>query len=101
MVQVPAPRVEQPNGERCSRCLQPLPPRRRRCPGCGHLAPSRRALPLTIGIVGVCALVFFMLVMYQVVTDEDLAKAPTLVDEGAQSQEQVLRDAASTEGQSK
>jgi hypothetical protein len=42
-----------------------------------------------------------MLVMYRMVTDEDLAQAPAPVDEAAQSQEQVLRDAASTEGQSK
>ncbi len=58
---------------------------------------NHRALPLIIGFVGLGALVFIMLVMWIMARNEDLAKGPSLVDEGAQTQEQVLHDASSTE----
>ena len=54
-------------------------------------------MPLALGFVGLAALAFILIIMFVMAHNEDLAKGPTLFDEGAQTQEQVLRDASSTE----
>ena len=81
----------------CGRCLQPLPPKATRCPGCNQPAHStHRRLPLVFGVVGLFALAFIMLIMYVMAGNEDMAKGPGLVDQGAQSPDAVLRDASDT-----
>jgi predicted amidophosphoribosyltransferase len=69
--------------DRCSRCLQPVPRKAARCPGCGHPASSFRHLPLLIGVTGVFALVFVVAIMYFAVRRADLQNAPPLQDIGA------------------
>ena len=99
MANVEAPQANQPNHDSCSRCLQPVPPKTARCPNCGtQIHSAHRRLPLAIGFIGLFALAFIMLVMYRMVGDEDMAKAPTLVDQGAQTQDDVLRDGAPDSG---
>jgi hypothetical protein len=45
-------------------------------------------------MVGLGALAFFMFLMFVMARNEDMANRPSLVDEGLQSPDQVLRDAA-------
>ena len=80
--------------ERCPRCLQPLPVKASRCPGCGQpIHSSLRFVPIAIGIAGLLALVFAMVVMYQVVANEDAANAPAPVDANTPQQQQLFPDA--------
>jgi hypothetical protein len=74
--------------DHCPRCLQPVSPKVPRCLGCGQPIRSRRSLPLLIGAAGVLVLVFAVLLMYQLVSNEDAANAPLPVDDQkAQTQE--------------
>jgi hypothetical protein len=63
-----------------------------RCPGCGQPAYSLRLLPFAIGVAGLLALVFALLLMYRVVRNEDSAGAPAPVDENAAEQQELLPD---------
>ena len=83
--------MEEAKADRCPRCLQTVPPRASRCPGCGQPIQSLRWLPFAIGIAGLLVLVFAMLVMYKVMANEDAANAPVRVDETAQKPA-LLRD---------
>jgi len=70
--------------DQCTRCLQPVPVRASRCPGCGHPHQNRRWIPLAIGAAGLFALVFVMLLMYYTAWKSDLANRAPLEDESAQ-----------------
>jgi predicted amidophosphoribosyltransferase len=80
------PILQDPKTDRCPRCLEPLPVRASRCPNCGQPIHSRRLLPLAIGIAGLFALLFAMLLMYRMATNEEDTNAPPPVDEDAQEQ---------------
>ncbi|MCU1236209.1 MAG: hypothetical protein JWP63_4176 [Candidatus Solibacter sp.] len=72
--------------DNCTRCLQPVPVRAARCPGCGQPHQNRRWIPLAIGTAGVFALVFVMLLMYYAAWKADLATAEVAPDDnGAQA----------------
>ena len=74
------PVMEDTKGDRCPRCLQTVPPKASRCPGCGQPIGSMRSLAFAIGIAGLVVLVFAMIVMFRLVANEDAAKAPVPVD---------------------
>src|ERR1017187_7136286 len=74
------PVMEDTKGDRCPRCLQTVPPKASRCPGCGQPIGSMRSLAFAIGIAGLVVLVFAMIVMYRLVANEDAANAPVPVD---------------------
>ena len=84
--------MEDTKGDRCPRCLQTVSRKARRCPGCGQPIHSARPFVFAIGIVGLLALVFAMLVMYQLVANEDAANAPVPVEENADQQQDPFRD---------
>lgn len=84
MPEVVPPIIDDLNDERCPRCLQPVPPKAGRCPACRQPIHSLRLLPLTIGTVGILALVFAMLLMYRTVADEDAATAPVTMEDTGQ-----------------
>ena len=78
-------------GNHCQRCLQPVPAKVSRCPGCGHpIQDSSRVLKLLIGFVGLIALVFAIAVMYQTVRNEDASTSEVPVDQGAKTPEEEL-----------
>jgi len=79
-----------PGDDRCTRCLQPVPRRASRCPGCGHPHNSRRYVPLLIGLAGICALAFVMVLMYYAAWRADMMKADPLVDEQSAKQELMV-----------
>ena len=74
-------------GDLCTRCLQPVPYRAARCPGCGQPHNSRRALPLLIGVVGIFALAFVMALMYYAAWRADMMNADVPKDEDGIKQE--------------
>ena len=87
----PAQNTVQTQGERCTRCLQPVTGRTPRCPNCGHpISQGGRRLSLWIGVGGVSALLFVVLLMWLVVRNEDLQNAPVPVDEQTQAQQEIL-----------
>ena len=86
------PVIEDTKGDRCPRCLQRVPPKARRCPGCGQPIRSTRSLILAIGIAGLLVLVFAMLVMYKLAANEEAATAPVPVDENADQKPELFRD---------
>jgi hypothetical protein len=86
------PVPENTKGDRCPRCLQTVPPRASRCPGCGQPIHSTRPLIFAIGIAGLLVLVFATLVMYRMAKNEDAANAPVPVDENANQQQELFRD---------
>src|ERR1035441_7190022 len=59
------PVMEDTKGDRCPRCLQTVPPKASRCPGCGQPIGSMRSLAFAIGIAGLLVLVFAMIVMFR------------------------------------
>jgi|SRR5215471_6802124 len=66
----------------CPRCKQAVTFQDKRCPGCGQpLAGFTRHLTLWIGIGGVGAILFVVMLMWLVVRNDDLVKAPIPVDE--------------------
>ena len=82
-----------PKADRCPRCVRVLPPRASRCPDCGQPIHfhSLRLLPFAVGIAGLLALVFVMLVLYRMAKNEEAARAPVPVDENA-PQQQLFTD---------
>src|ERR1017187_6216106 len=86
------PVIEDTKGDHCPRCLQTVPPKASRCPGCGQPIRSTRSLILAIGIAGLLVLVFAMLVMYKVMANEDAANAPVPVDENADQKQELFPD---------
>jgi hypothetical protein len=86
------PTLHDPKAERCPRCLQPVPPRASRCPGCRQPVHSLRSLTLVIGAVGLMALLFVVLLMYRMMSNEDAAHAPAPVDEAAAEQQKLFPD---------
>ena len=85
------PVFQDPKADRCPRCVQILPPKASRCPDCGQPIHSTRWLPFAIGIAGLLALLFVMLVLYRMAKNEEAANAPVPVDENA-PQQQLLPD---------
>jgi len=66
----------------CARCKQPVSFQDKRCPGCGQpLTGLTRNLMLWIGVGGVGAILFVVMLMWLVVHNDDLVKAPVPVDE--------------------
>ena len=84
--------IEDTKGGHCPRCLQRVPRKASRCPGCGQPIHSTRRLIFAIGIAGVLVLVFAMLVMYRLAENEDAANAPVPVDENADQQHELFPD---------
>ena len=75
----------------CPRCLQPLPGKVARCPGCGQpIQTSSRRLRLAIGIAGLVALIFAVALMYQTVRDEDSNSADVPTEDVQKSPEEEL-----------
>ncbi|HTS60482.1 MAG TPA: hypothetical protein VMH28_00585 [Candidatus Acidoferrales bacterium] len=78
----------QPRGERCPRCLQPVHFQAARCPNCGEpLSGGQRRLSLWIGVGGLMVLIFVVGLMWLVVRNDDLVKAPPPPDEQSASKE--------------
>jgi hypothetical protein len=50
-------------------------------------------------VIGVCALLFLLFIMYRVVANEDLANGPAPASDDTPTQEEVLQNAASTDKQ--
>ena len=67
---------EKRSREICHRCLQPVPVKAARCVNCGERVNAFRHLPIVIGIAGIVALVFVIVIMYQVVWNVDIESAP-------------------------
>jgi hypothetical protein len=66
----------------CPRCKQAVTFQDKRCPGCGQpLTGFTRHLTLWIGVGGVGAILFVVMLMWLVVHNDDLVKAPIPVDE--------------------
>jgi hypothetical protein len=60
------------DGERCLRCMQPIPAKAKRCPNCRTPRPgSGRGLSIFWGVVGLAALLFLLIVMVQTMRNED------------------------------
>ena len=77
------PVIEDTKGDHCPRCLQTVPAKARRCPGCGQPIRSTRSLIFAIGMAGLLVLLFAMVVMYKLAANEEAATAPVPVDENA------------------
>jgi hypothetical protein len=87
-----------PSGELCHRCKQPISFQDSRCPNCGdRLNGMARNLTLWIGIGGVGAILFVVLLMWLVVYNEDVLKAPVPVDE-ATAQTDILPETSKDTG---
>ena len=78
--------------DRCPRCLQPVPPKAARCPGCLQPIHSLRLLPFVIGVAGLLALVFAVILMYRMVRIEDAVNTPAPVDESLADRQVLLPD---------
>src|SRR5512133_1948136 len=75
----------------CPRCLQPLAGKVARCPGCGQpIEGTSLALRLAIGVAGVIALVFAVVILYQSVRNEEASNAVAPIEEGQKTPEEVL-----------
>jgi len=75
----------------CPRCLQAVPPKSARCPGCGQpIQTSSRALRLVIGFAGLIALLFAVALMYQTVRNEDAGKDDAATEEVKKTPEEEL-----------
>ena len=83
-------------GDLCTRCLQPVPQRAARCPGCGQPLTNRRSVPLLIGVAGIFALAFMLVLMYYAAWRADMMKADVPVDETGQKQ-QIMVDTSKTD----
>ena len=62
--------------EVCTRCLQPVPASASRCANCGNRVNAFRGLSILVGIIGMAALVFVIVIMFQVVRNVDIESAP-------------------------
>jgi len=79
--------------ERCQRCFQPVTAAVARCPHCGHpISGNARRLSLWIGVGGVGAILFLVLLMWLVVYNEDVEKAPVLFDSQSPRPAEALPD---------
>ena len=70
------PAAPKRSNEICARCLQPVAAKASRCPHCGNKVNAYRGLPIVVGIVGMIALVFVIVIMFQVVQNVDIESAP-------------------------
>ena len=86
------PMLQDLKTDRCPRCLQPVPPKAARCPGCLQPIHSLRLLPFAIGVAGLLALVFAVILMYRMVRTEDAVNAPAPVDESLADRQVLLPD---------
>ena len=86
------------NPQLCIRCKQPLSFQETRCPNCGQpVSGMTRNLPLIIGVGGVSAILFVVLLMWLVVHNEDVINQPVPVDdETAARQTEILPDTSSS-----
>ncbi len=57
------PDPDSSRGVRCLRCLQPLPANAKRCPNCRTPRPSDHALTVFLGVIGLIALIVFVVAM--------------------------------------
>jgi len=61
--------------------MQPVPPRRPRCPHCGTpQGPNNRAVIVTLGGAALLALIFLIWVMIRAFQEEDLMKDSPVPD---------------------
>ena len=84
--------------ELCVRCKQPLSFQEPKCPNCGQpVSGMTRNLSLLIGVGGVGAILFVVLLMWLVVHEEDVMNRPVPVDdETAARQSEILPDTTSS-----
>jgi hypothetical protein len=84
--------------ELCVRCKQPLSFQEPKCPNCGQpVSGMTRNLSLLIGVGGVGAILFVVLLMWLVVHEEDVMNRPVPVDdETAARQSEILPDTSAT-----
>jgi hypothetical protein len=57
----------------CERCMQPVPRSHARCPHCGIPRLRARRYTIWLGIAGLVALVFVVLMMVKAIHDADIA----------------------------
>jgi hypothetical protein len=75
----------------CPRCLQPVPDRAARCPGCGQpVQSSSHVLRLVIGFAGMIAIIFLVVLIFQTVRIEDAGKSEAAVENGQKTPEEEL-----------
>jgi len=68
----------QDSTKKCHRCLQPVPPRARRCPHCGDML--KRELPnvsIFLGVLGIIVLIGIGLLLYFLPADDDSGPSNT------------------------
>jgi hypothetical protein len=81
---------ERSKGELCIRCKQPLSFQDARCPNCGHpVSGISRNVPLLIGVGGVGAILFVVLLMWLVVHNEDVINRPLPSDQETVSKSDI------------
>jgi hypothetical protein len=86
------PTLHDPQAEHCPRCLQPVPSKVSRCPACRQPIHSLRKWPFLIGAACLMALLFVVLLMYRMMTNEDAANAPAPVDQATAEEQAILPD---------
>ena len=64
-------------GDRCLRCLQPLPKNAKRCPNCRTPRPGGPGLAITLGICTILALLVLVLFMVKTMHNEEESQDPT------------------------
>jgi len=60
------------NLDPCVRCLQPVPHDARTCPNCGMPRTRTRRFTLSLGLIGLVALIFVVVVMVKAMHDADM-----------------------------
>jgi hypothetical protein len=63
---------EELSGERCVRCMQPLPKAAKRCPNC-RTPRNSHAVPVLFGIVGLLALCLTIFFMARTAQEEEVS----------------------------
>lgn len=62
--------------EICVRCMQPVPPDALVCPHCSMPRTRTQPFAISIGIVGLLALIFVLMIVITAIRESDLVTAP-------------------------
>jgi predicted nucleic acid-binding Zn ribbon protein len=62
--------------EVCARCMQPVPQNALKCPHCSMPRTRTRRYTITLGIIGLAALIFVIVIMVKAIQDSDIQSAP-------------------------